>query len=116
MGLTYKAGTSTVRRSPALKVIERLTQAGAVSAAYDPQADPDELREAAISVRRVGSVVELAAQADALVLLTEWPEFRDVGGDVAQAMARPLLVDTKNYLDPAKVKAAGFEYEGFGRS
>ncbi|MGA3119759.1 MAG: nucleotide sugar dehydrogenase [Polyangiaceae bacterium] len=116
LGLTYKAGTSTVRRSPALKVIERLTQAGAVSAAYDPQADPDELREAAISVRRVGSVVELAAQADALVLLTEWPEFRDVGGDVAQAMARPLLVDTKNYLDPAKVKAAGFEYEGFGRS
>jgi UDPglucose 6-dehydrogenase len=117
LGLTYKAGTSTVRRSPALKVIEKLTVEGAISVAYDPQADPDELKLAALAVRRVGSVVELAEQSDALVLLTEWPEFREIDyGRVAHAMARPILIDTKNYLDPTKVKAAGFEYEGFGRS
>jgi UDPglucose 6-dehydrogenase len=117
LGLTYKAGTSTVRRSPALKVIEKLTGEGAISAAYDPQADPDELKEAALSVRRVGSVIELAAQSDALVLLTEWPEFREIDYvRVAHAMARPFLLDTKNYVDPAKVKAAGVDYEGFGRS
>jgi UDPglucose 6-dehydrogenase len=117
LGLTYKAGTSTVRRSPALKVIDKLTARGAGCVAYDPQADAEELKEAGVSVRRAPSVADLAKQADALVLLTEWPEFRDLDlPALAKSMKRPLLVDTKNFLDPARVKAAGIEYEGFGRT
>lgn len=117
LGLTYKAGTSTVRRSPALKVIDKLTARGATCVAYDPQADANELREAGVSLRRAASIAELAAQADALVLLTEWPEFRETDfASLAKAMKRPLLVDAKNFLEPARLKSAGFEYEGFGRT
>jgi UDPglucose 6-dehydrogenase len=116
LGLTYKAGTSTVRRSPALKVLERLTRRGAKCIAFDPQADEGELRESALKVDRAPSVAALAQRADALVLLTEWPEFRELDwAALAKAMARPVVVDTKNYLDPGKVKAAGFDYDGFGR-
>jgi UDPglucose 6-dehydrogenase len=117
LGLTYKAGTSTVRSSPALKVVDRLTRVGARCAAYDPQADPRELAESKLVVERAASVLELAKQADALVLLTEWPEFRELDyAAVAGAMRVPILIDTKNYLEPAKVKAAGIDYKGFGRS
>ena len=116
LGLTYKPGTSTVRRSPALKVVEKLTAEGAQCVAYDPQADAAELAESELVVTRVASVAEAAAGADALVLLTEWPELRDVDyAAVARTMARPILVDTKNYLDPAKVRAQKVDYEGFGR-
>jgi UDPglucose 6-dehydrogenase len=117
LGLTYKAGTSTVRSSPALKVVERLTREGARCAAYDPQADPGELKESKLVVQRVDSVLELAKQVDALVLLTEWPEFQQIDYDaIAKAMKVPILVDTKNYLDPTKVKAAHIDYQGFGRA
>jgi UDPglucose 6-dehydrogenase len=116
LGLTYKAGTSTVRRSPALKVVEKLSAKGAKCVAYDPQADAAELAESELTVERVGSVAEVAAGADALVLLTEWPEFRDADyASLGKSMKKPVLVDTKNYLDPAKVRAAKVDYEGFGR-
>jgi UDPglucose 6-dehydrogenase len=117
LGLTYKAGTSTVRRSPALKVVEKLTERGAGCIAYDPQADAAELREAGVALRRAPSIAELAPQADALVLLTEWPEFREVDFEaIARSMKRPVVIDAKNYLDPARLKSAGIEYEGFGRA
>jgi UDPglucose 6-dehydrogenase len=116
LGLTYKAGTSTVRQSPALKVIQRLTREGATCVAYDPQADPAELAESALVVERVASVEDVTKRAEALVILTEWPEFRDYDyAKVAAAMKRPIVVDTKNILDLARVRACGVEYEGFGR-
>jgi UDPglucose 6-dehydrogenase len=116
LGLTYKAGTSTVRRSPALKVIEKLTKEGARCVAYDPQADEAELKESKLSVNRVASIAEAAARADALVLLCECPEFREADyAALGKSMARAIMVDTKNYLDPAKLKAAGVDYQGFGR-
>jgi UDPglucose 6-dehydrogenase len=117
LGLTYKAGTSTVRRSPALKIMDRLRQSGASCAGYDPKASDEELAELGQVFERAKDVRELAKDADALVLVTEWPEFREIPfAAVAKLMKRPLLVDSKNYLDPAGVAAAGIDYQGFGRS
>jgi UDPglucose 6-dehydrogenase len=117
LGLTYKPGTSTVRRSPALKIMDKLAAAGAACAGYDPKASDDELAEVAPALSRAKDVRELATGADALVLVTEWPEFRELPlAALAKVMSRPLLVDSKNYLDPAQVAGAGFDYQGFGRS
>jgi UDPglucose 6-dehydrogenase len=117
LGLTYKPGTSTVRRSPALKIMDKLRAAGADCAGYDPKASPAELAEYRDVFSRAKSVRELAKQADALVLVTEWPEFRTIPfASVAKLMRRPLLVDSKNFLDPAAMAAAGLDYQGFGRS
>jgi UDPglucose 6-dehydrogenase len=62
------------------------------------------------------SVLEAVRGADAAVIVTEWPELRDVvSAEVREAMARPLIVDGRNHLDPAAAAAAGFEYEAIGR-
>lgn len=117
LGLTYKAGTSTVRRSPALKIMARLASAGAKCSGYDPKASAEELAEVEHAFERKKSVRELAKGADALVLVTEWPEFRDLPfAALGKLMKRPVLVDSKNFLDPERVAAAGIDYQGFGRS
>jgi UDPglucose 6-dehydrogenase len=117
LGLTYKPGTSTVRRSPALKIMRKLDEAGATCAGYDPKASAEELASAGQSFTRAKSVRALATGADALVLVTEWPEFRDLPwAALAKLMNRPLIVDSKNFLDPFRVSGAGFDYQGFGRS
>jgi UDPglucose 6-dehydrogenase len=117
LGLTYKPGTSTLRRSPAIKIIEKLGRAGARCVGYDPKADPEEVGQYRGLFVRAGDLGELARDADGLVLVTEWPEFRELDyAAVAKAMRRPVLVDSKNYLDPVRVTAAGFDYQGFGRS
>jgi UDPglucose 6-dehydrogenase len=117
LGLTYKPGTSTVRRSPALKIMGRLKESGADCAAYDPKASATELSEYGDLFSRAKNVRELATKADALVLVTEWPEFRDIPfASIAKLMKRPLLIDSKNYLDPARIAAAGLDYQGFGRA
>jgi len=117
LGLTYKPGTSTVRRSPALKIMDKLAAAGAACAGYDPKASAEELAEVGSAFTRAKSVRELATGADALVLVTEWPQFRELPfASLAKLMNRPLLVDSKNYLDPATLTAAGIDYQGFGRS
>jgi UDPglucose 6-dehydrogenase len=62
------------------------------------------------------SVLEAVTGADAAVIVTEWPELREVAtAEVRDAMERPLIVDGRNLLDPAAVAAAGFEYEAIGR-
>ena len=117
LGLTYKPGTSTVRRSPALKIMAKLQKAGADCSGYDPKASREELVESGAVFTRAKSVRELATKADALVLVTEWPEFREIPfAAIAKLMKRPFLVDSKNFLDPALVTAAGLDYQGFGRS
>jgi UDPglucose 6-dehydrogenase len=117
LGLTYKPGTSTVRRSPAIKIVRKLKSSGAKCSGYDPTADEAEVAAYKGLFVRVQTVNELASGADALVLVTEWPEFRDLDfAALAKRMRRPLMVDSKNYLDPEHLRAAGFDYQGFGRS
>lgn len=116
LGLTYKPGTSTMRRSPAIALVERLHTQGARCLAYDPHASQAESRLYQKYFRRVGSVAQVAKGADALLLITEWPEFSRLNyGALARTMRRPLLVDSKNYLSPEKLTSAGFTYVGFGQ-
>ncbi len=117
LGLTYKPGTSTVRRSPALKIIKKLNAARAKCVAYDNAADEAELgRDAKLFVRAT-TPEERARGADALVLLTEWPEFKDLDyAALGKLMKKRVIVDAKNHLDPARLAAAGFDYQGFGRT
>ncbi len=112
-GLTYKAGTSTLRRSASLTLIDELTTAGARVAAYDPLAQLDEAGDLPHFTlhREPGEAVR---HANALILMARWPqELAPV--DAAKLMARPLVVDTGNHLDPEAAGAAGLEYCGIGR-
>ncbi len=117
LGLTYKPGTSTVRRSPAIAIIRMLRKAGAKCAGYDAQASADELKEYARLFERASTPEELAEKSDALVLVTEWPEFRDLNfAELGKRMRKRVLVDAKNHLDPQRLAEAGFDYQGFGRA
>lgn len=115
-GLTFKAHTDDLRDSPALNIINRLVEVGAVVTAYDPAvADGSDPRLAGIAV--VADPYEAVAGAEVLAVLTEWPEFADVDLDrVADAMASRNVVDARNLLDREGLKARGFAYDGIGRS
>jgi UDPglucose 6-dehydrogenase len=116
LGLAFKADTDDMREASSLVLAARLQGEGAEVVAYDPVA-----AEAAAarldSVEMAGSALEALEGADAAVLVTEWPEFAQLDwGEAAARMARPLVIDGRNFLDPAKLVQAGFEYEGIGRS
>lgn len=113
-GLTYKAGTSTLRRSAALTLIAELAAAGARVSAYDPLA---QLNEEATDLPKFTMHREPGAAAkgaSALILLAPWPE-GFAPRRVAELMARPLVLDSGNYLDREAALGAGLEYHGIGR-
>lgn len=115
LGLTYKAGTSTLRRSPVLDLINRLIEGGAHVRAYDPKADLSEL-DYPLQFRVCSSPVEVADGVDALVIATEWPEFKDLDfAALRPRLRRPIILDTKNLLVPEQMTSAGFRYFGIGR-
>jgi UDPglucose 6-dehydrogenase len=119
-GLTFKARTDDLRESPALAVIGRLRAAGATIRAYDPS-----IPDGKVTDRRAELLdgIELAADAyaacegaEALVVLTEWDEFRWLDFDkVASAMAARRVVDARNLLDREALRRRGFAYAGVGR-
>ncbi|WP_026360407.1 UDP-glucose dehydrogenase family protein [Amycolatopsis nigrescens] len=115
LGLTFKANTDDLRDSPALAVAAMLRQAGADLVAYDPVILTDNRPElAAVSV--VDDPMLVAKDVDALVVLTEWPEFRTLDWPrLAEVTRRPVVVDTRNLLDPDVLRRAGFTCTGLGR-
>ncbi len=116
LGLAFKPDTDDMREASSLVLAARLQGEGAEVVAYDPVAR-ERASQLLGSVEMVGSAQEALAGADAAVLVTEWGEFAELDwADAATRMARPLLVDGRNYLDPRKLLDAGFEYEGIGRS
>lgn len=115
LGLTYKAGTSTVRRSVALELVRALGARGASVTAYDPFADLSEA-DALPPFTRVADPYAAAHGADALVIMTDWPEFRTLDlRTLRDAMRGTVLIDTRNTLDATAAAAAGFTYCGVGR-
>jgi len=113
LGLAFKAGTDDMREAPSLVLASRLLAEGAEVRAWDPVARPGELMKGAVLY---DSVLEAVRDADAAVIVTEWDELRGLASkDVHDAMARPLILDGRNLLDPAETRAAGFAYEGIGR-
>jgi len=115
LGLTYKPDTSTLRRSAALEIIKQLVDRGAKVRAYDPKVDLSEVKEYA-EFEFCDDVYAVAQGSDALVLITEWPEFRDLDYDrIKLAMRKTVFIDTKNFLDNEQMAAKGFSYFGIGR-
>ena len=115
LGLTFKADTDDMRASPALDCIADLQAMGAQVRAYDP-AGMENAKPLLKHVRFARDPYECAAGAGALVVMTEWDEFR--GLDLARlrrAMAQPVLVDLRNIYEPAEAARHGFAYHGFGR-
>jgi UDPglucose 6-dehydrogenase len=113
LGLAFKAGTDDMREAPSIVLASRLAAEGAEVRAWDPVAKPGELIKGAILC---DSILEAVSGADAAVIVTEWDELRDLASPaVREAMARPLIIDGRNLLDPAEARAAGFAYEGIGR-
>jgi UDPglucose 6-dehydrogenase len=113
LGLAFKAGTDDMREAPSLVLASRLLAEGAEVRAWDPVAQPGELIKGAVLHETVADAVR---DADAAVIVTEWEELRGLASkEVLDAMARPLIIDGRNLLDPAVVRAAGFAYEGIGR-
>src|SRR5205085_479872 len=110
LGLAFKPDTDDLRDAPSLEIAERLLQMGARVRAYDPIAMKlCAERYPELKIQYCGSALEVAAGADALVLVTEWSEFRDLNlADLAGAMTRPILVDGRNLYHPAKAREAGF--------
>lgn len=116
LGLTYKPGTSTLRRSAAVEIIRDIVGRGGIVRAYDPKADPAETA----LLRHEFTVCEdpyaVAQGAHAIVLVTPWPEFKDLDlPRLRTGMRDHAFLDTANMLDPSLVTQAGFLYQGIGR-
>jgi UDPglucose 6-dehydrogenase len=113
LGLAFKPNTDDMREAPSIVLASRLLAEGAEVRAWDPVADGTKLPK---GVDVVGSVLEAVRDADAAVIVTEWAELRDLASpEVRAAMARPLIIDGRNLLDPDATRRAGFAYEGIGR-
>jgi UDPglucose 6-dehydrogenase len=118
LGLAFKPDTDDLRDAPALYVAERLLQMGARVKAYDPVAiEACRAQHPELRIRYCDTAAETAQDSDALVLVTEWNEFRDLDlADLAGRMATPVLVDGRNLFAPEAAAAAGFDYIGIGRA
>jgi UDPglucose 6-dehydrogenase len=116
LGLAFKPDTDDMREASSLVLAARLRGEGADVVAYDPVAS-ERAAELLEGVEIAPSALEALDGADAAVLVTEWAEFADIDWQAAaERMAKPLLVDGRNFLDPSAPAAAGFTYEGIGRA
>jgi UDPglucose 6-dehydrogenase len=116
LGLSFKPDTDDMRDAASLVLAARLEGEGVEVVAYDPVAE-ERAAELLPAVEMSPSAPEALDGADAAVLVTEWPQFAALDwAEAARRMARPLLVDGRNFLDPEVLRAAGFEYEGIGRA
>ncbi len=118
LGLTFKPHTDDMRDAPSLTVIEQLLKLGAKVKAYDPiLPTPTHTGEGSLEgVQLERDALNLAQGCDALVLVTEWPEFAGLDFDrLAAGMRRRLIVDGRNFFSPEQVRQAGFTYIGMGR-
>jgi len=114
-GLSFKPNTDDIRLAPAIEVIRRLLAEGAEVRATDPEA-MERTRAVFPNLNYNEDPYEVARGADALLLLTEWEQFRRLDWKrVRKEMARPLVIDGRNMLRPSQMKELGFEYVSFGR-
>lgn len=116
-GIAFKANTDDIRESPAITLMQELLDAGAAVAAYDPQAGSNGARhfKGAISVK--DDAYDALVGADALVVATEWNEFRHPDFDKVRSLLKaPLLFDGRNLYNPKKLRSEGWTYYGIGNT
>jgi len=118
LGLAFKPNTDDLRDAPSLQIAAKLIQMGARVRAYDPIAmDACREQNPGLRICYCNDAASAAEHADALVLVTEWPEFSDLNlGDLAGRMNSAVLIDGRNLFNPEKARLAGFEYSGIGRA
>jgi UDPglucose 6-dehydrogenase len=115
LGLTFKPNTDDVRESPAIKIIKMLLERGATVAAYDP-AGMEASKAILTDVLYAEEMYETAEGADALILLTEWNQFRNLDWERMKTLLRmPFVFDLRNVYEPGKMMEKGFEYFCVGR-
>jgi len=115
-GLAFKPRTDDLREAPALAVIEALLAQGAAVRAYDPKAMTAARRVLGDRVTFCGRSYDAAEGADALVIATEWNEFREPDFDrIRTLMRHPAIFDGRNIYNPAQLRELGFHYQGIGR-
>ncbi|OGO03657.1 MAG: hypothetical protein A2Y91_04955 [Chloroflexi bacterium RBG_13_54_8] len=115
LGLTYKPGTSTLRRSASVEIIRALEVEEAKVKVYDPKADAEDLKHYGI-FDRCPTPYAAAEGSQALVLITPWPDFKELDFPrLRSLMQKPLLLDVQNMLDADKMEETGFLYIGIGR-
>ncbi|MBN2184955.1 MAG: UDP-glucose/GDP-mannose dehydrogenase family protein [Candidatus Krumholzibacteriota bacterium] len=116
LGLSFKPNTDDLRHAPSLKLIDRLHSAGAVINAFDPVAMENAKKECDEKVVFFDDEYSAMDGADALVLMTEWNEFRQFDFDrMMRLLNKPVIIDCRNIYKPAVMKAKGFRYHSFGR-
>ena len=115
-GLSFKPETDDMREAPALVVIDRLLAAGATVTAYDPESIHEARRILGDRVKFADRALDAVDGADAVLLVTEWNEFRSPDFDeVKRRMKSPILFDGRNIWSPKDLRALGFEYRCIGR-
>ena len=115
LGLAFKQNTDDVRMSPAIEVCRRLQQEGAVLRVHDPRA-MEKARSLLQNVTFVDDMNAVADGCDALVVATEWPEFKTLDLERARRnMSHPIMFDGRNLFDPEELKRLGFVYKSIGR-
>ena len=116
-GISFKPNTDDIRDAPALTVIQGLLDKGANVVAYDPQAMKNAAQVLGDSVKFASSTYDAVEGADALVLVTEWTEFREPDfRRMMKIMNQPIIFDGRNVFNPFKLVDLGFSYYGIGRN
>ncbi len=118
-GLAFKPNTDDMREAPSRVIVDELTRRGAAVRAYDPVAMEEAARvmEGIPGLHFAASQADALTGADALVVVTEWKEFRNPDFDALKAaLKQPLIFDGRNIFDPALMRLQGIEYSGIGRS
>ena len=112
LGLAFKPNTDDMREAPSRVIAYRLLAEGATVRAWDPVARPADFT----GIELCDTVLDAVRDVDAAVIVTEWPELATLASpEIRDVMARPLIIDGRNLLDPEATQAAGFAYEGIGR-
>ncbi|AFY69228.1 nucleotide sugar dehydrogenase [Thalassoporum mexicanum PCC 7367] len=115
LGLTFKPDTDDMRDAPALTLIDQLDRLGARVKAYDPIVSQSGIRDGLSNVMVETDPERLADGCDALVLVTDWAQFKDLDyASMAGFMNNPVIIDARNFLDPVAMTNVGFDYRGMG--
>ncbi|NOX26203.1 MAG: UDP-glucose/GDP-mannose dehydrogenase family protein [Deltaproteobacteria bacterium] len=115
LGLTFKPETDDLRESPALTILPPLVERGGIVKAHDPKG-MDEAAKILPNLHYMNSAYEACKEADAVVLLTEWNQYRALDlARIKAGMKTPVFIDLRNVYDPTRMREAGFAYTGVGR-
>jgi UDPglucose 6-dehydrogenase len=115
LGLTFKPNTSDIRESPAIRIITSLIEKGASITAFDP-VGMEASKQVLTGIDYVQNMYDVARDADALIIITEWNEFRNLDWKKMKTLLRsPTVIDLRNIYEPHKMKTIGFDYHSVGR-